>query len=59
MRGSLNELMPLSHQQQLASYYTNHEIITVEDAGHDLTTAKFDECLAIVFNYLNEIKHSL
>lgn len=56
LRGSLNELMPPEHQQTLAGFYPNSEIITVEEAGHDVLTAKYDTCIKIVINYLNEVK---
>lgn len=55
LRGNLNELMPLSHQQELASYYPNHEIITIEEAGHDVLNLKFNNCIEIVCTYLKEI----
>jgi proline iminopeptidase len=55
LRGELNENMPLSHQQELASHYASSEIITVMGAGHQAIWEKQPEFLSHIRAYLAEI----
>jgi proline iminopeptidase len=55
LRGELNENMPLSHQQELASHYASSEVITIPGAGHEAIWDRQAEFLARVRAYLAEI----
>ncbi len=55
LRGELNENMPLSHQQELASHYASSEVVTILGAGHEAIWDHRDEFLAHVRGYLAEI----
>ena len=55
LRGELNENMPLTHQQELASHYSSSEVITVLGAGHEAIWEKQAEFLAHIRAYLGEI----
>ncbi len=55
LRGELNENMPLSHQQELASHYASSEVITVPGAGHQAIWEKQPEFLADIRAYLAEL----
>jgi pimeloyl-ACP methyl ester carboxylesterase len=55
LRGELNETMPLSHQQELASHYASSEVITVPGAGHEAIWEKQPEFLAHIRSYLSDI----
>jgi proline iminopeptidase len=55
LRGELNENMPLSHQQELASHYASSEVITVAGAGHAAIWEKQAEFLSHIRAYLAEI----
>jgi proline iminopeptidase len=55
LRGELNENMPLSHQQELASHYAFSEMITVPGVGHNGIWEKHDEFLTHIRAYLADI----
>ncbi len=55
LRGELNENMPLSHQQELASHYASSEVITVAGTGHQAIWEKQPEFLAHIRTYLSEL----
>jgi pimeloyl-ACP methyl ester carboxylesterase len=55
LRGELNENMPLSHQQELASSYPNAEIVTIPGVGHEMIWEKPDEYLAHARTYFQQI----
>jgi len=56
LRGELNENMPLSHQEELASHYAASRIITVEGAGHEAIWEKQDEFLMHIRDYLDQLE---
>jgi proline iminopeptidase len=55
LRGELNENLPLSQQQELASHFASSEVITVLGAGHEAIWEKQDECLSHIRAYLAEL----
>ncbi len=55
LRGELNENLPLSQQQELASHYPSSEVITVPGAGHEVLWQRQAESLAHIRSYLAEI----
>lgn len=58
LRGDLNEAMPLSHQQELASHYSSSEVITIPGVGHEMIWERPTEYLREVRAYFERIGFS-
>lgn len=56
LRGSENENMPLSHQQELASHYRSSSLVTIEGAGHQVLWEKQSEALSLIRRYLERLE---
>ena len=56
LRGALNENMPISHQQELASHFQSSKIVTVEDVGHQVLWEKQSQALSHIRTYLNGLE---
>jgi proline iminopeptidase len=55
LRGDLNQAVPLSQQQELASSYPNASVETIHGVGHYVMWERTDEYLADVRAYLQTI----
>jgi pimeloyl-ACP methyl ester carboxylesterase len=55
LRGSLNEVANLEHQQELASSYPHHEMVTMEGVGHAMSWERPVEYLEHVRAYFERI----
>ena len=46
LRGDLNSVATLAHQQKLAASYPNAEVVTIPNVGHELIWTKPNDYLA-------------
>jgi len=58
LRGSLNEVANLEHQQELASSYPHHEMVTMDRVGHAMVWERPVEYLEHVRAYFGRIGFS-
>lgn len=58
LRGSLNEVANLEHQQALASSYPHHEMVTMDGVGHEMVWERPVEYLEHVRAYFGRIGFS-
>ena len=58
LRGSLNEVANLEHQQELASSYPHHEMVTINGVGHSMIWERPTEYLEDVRAYFGRIGFS-
>lgn len=53
INSELNTVQTIEHQQKLAAHYPNSSIITVNNVGHDVLYQRFEECKALILDFLN------